>query len=57
MEDESLLLDPSMDYKLVPGLSSEVIEKLYRVRPTTIVRVSLQFMLDLYGVLCLIDVQ
>ena len=57
MEDESLLLDPSMDYKLDPGLSSEVIEKLYRVRPTTIVRVSLQSLLNRYGVLCLIGVQ
>lgn len=37
MEDESLLLDPRLDYSGVPGLSSEVIEKLYVVRPTTIV--------------------
>jgi tRNA uridine 5-carboxymethylaminomethyl modification enzyme len=37
MEDESLLLDPSMEYSEVPGLSSEVVEKLYRVKPTTIV--------------------
>ena len=37
MEDESLLLDPKLDYSTVPGLSSEVIEKLYIVRPTTIV--------------------
>ncbi|KAF8804049.1 glucose-inhibited division protein A subfamily [Phlegmacium glaucopus] len=36
MEDESLLLDPGLDYSAVPGLSSEVIEKLYIVRPTTI---------------------
>lgn len=36
MEDESLLLDPSMEYSTVPGLSHEVVEKLYRVRPTTI---------------------
>ncbi|KAG2018643.1 mitochondrial translation optimization protein [Coprinopsis cinerea AmutBmut pab1-1] len=36
MEDESLLLDPRMEYREVPGLSSEVVEKLYRVRPTTI---------------------
>ncbi|KAF9005147.1 glucose inhibited division protein A-domain-containing protein [Cyathus striatus] len=35
MEDESLLLDPQMDYTLVPGLSSEIIERLSRVRPTT----------------------
>lgn len=37
MEDESLLLDPGMEYSNVPGLSSEVMEKLYRVRPSTIV--------------------
>jgi tRNA uridine 5-carboxymethylaminomethyl modification enzyme len=36
MEDESLMLDPGMVYADVPGLSSEVIEKLSRVRPTTI---------------------
>lgn len=41
LEDESLLLDPSMEYSEVPGLSSEVVERLYRVRPTTIVRVLL----------------
>lgn len=37
MEDESLLLDPGLDYSAVPGLSSEVIERLFVVRPTTIV--------------------
>lgn len=36
MEDESLLLDPRMEYSTVPGLSSEVVERLYRVKPTTI---------------------
>ncbi|PFH48542.1 hypothetical protein AMATHDRAFT_76691 [Amanita thiersii Skay4041] len=36
MEDESLLLDANMDYESVAGLSLEVKEKLYRVRPTTI---------------------
>ncbi|KAF8197101.1 glucose inhibited division protein A-domain-containing protein [Pholiota molesta] len=35
-EDESLWLDPQMDYSGVLGLSSEVIEKLYRVKPTSI---------------------
>ncbi|KAF9074257.1 glucose inhibited division protein A-domain-containing protein [Rhodocollybia butyracea] len=35
-EDESLLLDPQMDYHAVEGLSSEVRERLFRVRPTTI---------------------
>ncbi|KAH9475256.1 tRNA uridine 5-carboxymethylaminomethyl modification enzyme MnmG [Psilocybe cubensis] len=34
--DESLTLDPQMDYSTVAGLSSEIIEKLYRVKPTTI---------------------
>ena len=37
MEDESFLLDPRLDYSSVSGLSSEVIEKLNVVRPTTIV--------------------
>ncbi|KAF9447052.1 glucose-inhibited division protein A subfamily [Macrolepiota fuliginosa MF-IS2] len=36
MEDESLLLDPQMDYSQVAGLSSEVKERLFAVRPTTI---------------------
>ncbi|KAL4253272.1 MnmG family protein [Pleurotus pulmonarius] len=36
MEDESLILDPQMDYDQVTGLSSEVLEKLFKVRPTTI---------------------
>lgn len=40
MDDEALLLDPQMDYASVRGLSSEVRERLYRVRPTTMVRVS-----------------
>ncbi|KAF9560582.1 glucose-inhibited division protein A subfamily [Agrocybe pediades] len=35
-EDESLLLDPKLEYSEVRGLSSEIIEKLYLVRPTTI---------------------
>ncbi|KAF9530813.1 glucose inhibited division protein A-domain-containing protein [Crepidotus variabilis] len=35
-EDESLLLNPKLEYSNVPGLSAEVIEKLYRVKPTTI---------------------
>ena len=37
MEDESLVLDPGLDYSAVAGLSLEVIEKLSIVRPTTIV--------------------
>jgi len=36
--DESLLLDPDMDYSQVQGLSEEVRERLQRVRPTTLVR-------------------
>ncbi|KAJ3570706.1 hypothetical protein NP233_g4230 [Leucocoprinus birnbaumii] len=36
MEDETLLLDPKMDYSQVTGLSSEVRERLFAVRPTTI---------------------
>lgn len=36
-EDESLILDPELDYSSIPGLSGEVIEKLCRIRPTTIV--------------------
>jgi len=36
-EDESLILDPKLDYSSIPGLSGEVIERLYRIQPTTIV--------------------
>ncbi|KAF9467577.1 glucose inhibited division protein A-domain-containing protein [Collybia nuda] len=36
MEDETLLLDPHIDYSAVTGLSSEVRERLFTVRPTTI---------------------
>ena len=44
-EDESLILDSKLDYSSIPGLSGEVIEKLYRVQPTTIVCLpSLSFM-------------
>jgi hypothetical protein len=42
MEDETLLLDPHMDYSIVTGLSSEVRERLFAVRPTTIVRLNLK---------------
>lgn len=38
MADESLLLDPLIDYQAVDGLSSEVKERLVAVRPATIVR-------------------
>ena len=38
-EDESLLLDPKMDYTGVAGLSLEVVEKLCKVKPTTIVSI------------------
>ena len=37
MEDESLLLDPLMDYSTVTALSSEVKERLFKLRPTTMV--------------------
>ncbi|PCH34857.1 GIDA-domain-containing protein [Wolfiporia cocos MD-104 SS10] len=36
MEEEALTLDPLMDYEAVEGLSSEVKERLARVRPTNI---------------------
>lgn len=36
-DDEGLLLDPQMDYSVVEGLSSEVKERLARVRPANIV--------------------
>ncbi|EGN97710.1 hypothetical protein SERLA73DRAFT_169961 [Serpula lacrymans var. lacrymans S7.3] len=36
MQDEKLALDPHMDYNEVRGLSSEVRERLFAVRPTTI---------------------
>ncbi|KAF9788019.1 mitochondrial translation optimization protein [Thelephora terrestris] len=35
-EDEDLILDPHMDYSGVPGISSEVKEKLAAIKPTTI---------------------
>ena len=41
MEDESLMLDPDMDYNAVEGLSSEVRERLGKVRPGTIASISL----------------
>jgi len=36
MDDESLTLDPHIDYNVVVGLSSEVRERLFAVRPTSI---------------------
>ncbi|KAJ7224522.1 glucose inhibited division protein A-domain-containing protein [Mycena pura] len=35
-QDETIVLDPLMDYHTVPGLSAEVREKLQHVRPTTL---------------------
>jgi tRNA uridine 5-carboxymethylaminomethyl modification enzyme len=35
MDDETLTLDPHMDYGSIEGLSSEVRERLSHVRPTT----------------------
>ena len=43
--DESLLLDPAMDYTQVKGLSEEVRERLQQVRPTTLVRISLLYLI------------
>jgi tRNA uridine 5-carboxymethylaminomethyl modification enzyme len=37
MDDETLTLDPRIDYNVVIGLSSEVRERLFAVRPTSIV--------------------
>ncbi|KAG6833326.1 hypothetical protein H0H87_008502 [Tephrocybe sp. NHM501043] len=37
LEDESLVLDPFMDYSNVPGISEEVRERLNRVRPACVV--------------------
>ena len=37
MDDETLTLDPHIDYNVVTGLSSEVRERLFTVRPTSIV--------------------
>ncbi|KIJ67332.1 hypothetical protein HYDPIDRAFT_173907 [Hydnomerulius pinastri MD-312] len=34
--DESLLLDPNMDYSQIRGISEEVRERLQRLRPTTL---------------------
>ena len=48
MEDESLLLDPHMDYSTITGLSSEVRERLFTVRPTTMVS---NMHVSIYGML------
>lgn len=37
MEDESLTLDPGVDYHSINELSHEIKERLTRVRPTSIV--------------------
>ncbi|KAI0329454.1 glucose-inhibited division protein A subfamily [Cubamyces sp. BRFM 1775] len=36
MEDETLALDPQLDYNTIKGLSSEIRERLFKVRPTSI---------------------
>jgi tRNA uridine 5-carboxymethylaminomethyl modification enzyme len=38
MEEETLVLDPLIDYHAIPGLSSEARERLSTTRPTSIVR-------------------
>jgi tRNA uridine 5-carboxymethylaminomethyl modification enzyme len=40
--DEEMLLDEGVDYQRVEGLSSEVRERLGKVRPASIVRITLQ---------------
>ena len=42
MLDETLLIDPKLDYETVTGLSNEVRERLKRVRPASIVRSSIR---------------
>ena len=37
MKDETLILDPHLDYHTVVGLSSEIRERLQVVRPATLV--------------------
>ncbi|KIY43156.1 glucose-inhibited division protein A subfamily [Fistulina hepatica ATCC 64428] len=36
MHDESFVLDPRMDYSVIHGISSEVRERLFKIRPTTL---------------------
>ncbi|KAL8292984.1 hypothetical protein RQP46_000678 [Phenoliferia psychrophenolica] len=36
LRDENLLIDPDLDYALLPGMSSEVRQTLTRARPTTL---------------------
>ena len=51
MDDENLALDPQIDYNTINGLSSEVKERLFTVRPTSIVSVCyelLRLLIDLY---------
>lgn len=36
--DENLLIDPSVDYSALPGMSIEVRERLMKARPPTLVR-------------------
>jgi tRNA U34 5-carboxymethylaminomethyl modifying enzyme MnmG/GidA len=51
MEDEALRLDPQIDYNAVQGLSSEAREKLFIVRPASIVRSISPFALHIVVVL------
>jgi tRNA uridine 5-carboxymethylaminomethyl modification enzyme len=34
--DESLRLDPALDYAAIPGLSAEMVERLAKAAPTTL---------------------
>lgn len=37
MADETLSLDPNLDYDLIPNISAEVRDRLKRVRPVSLV--------------------
>ena len=43
LKDEDLVLSPHLNYEAIEGLSSEVREKLSRLRPTSIVSLDFNF--------------